>query len=414
MTGSMPRLAGVAAALVVAIVLCVAMAIPVRQDALLGAQTAEAGPLGRPAADPCTPPSGASENAAQTAWQLWVAAACPVNNDFYPYVVWENWIEQAQMYPTNPADGLKVPNAQAAATSGAHLLHASPLTLVEHPGLGAIVPGLLGGADQNCNKAATPPASEPDLVLCEEVRLNGAQEDYTAGTELWNRAGQAQAAAKGAHIAFSAPSVEIKADWVQLSSIGFGEDGCGLPLGFDASIHVERINGHCFALAGMHLISKLKNKWIWATFEPQNTITNPNRCQVLGCVDRFGAQPATTHGASTQLTSQLTAMMTAARLSREWFNYRLDGVQTDYFRPELLGNSVIEGENAGVPLNQSSCITCHAASAVKSDGTDGITLLSSNPVGQPAPLPSSAWIRRDFVWSLSLACPNSPFQTCGD
>jgi hypothetical protein len=105
-------------------------------------------------------------------------------------------------------------------------------------------------------------------------------------------------------------------------------------------------------------------------------------------------------------------MMTAANLAPEWYNYRLDGAQTGFFSPKLLGNSIIEAENAGVPLTQSSCITCHAVSSVKSDGTDGITLLTTNPVGAPAPLPSSAWIRRDFLWSLSMACPNSPFQTC--
>jgi hypothetical protein len=106
--------------------------------------------------------------------------------------------------------------------------------------------------------------------------------------------------------------------------------------------------------------------------------------------------------------------MSAANLAPEWYNYRLDGVQTDYQSPKLMGNSIIEGENAGTPLTQSSCISCHAVSSVKSDGTDGLTLLNSNPVGFPAPLPSNAWIRRDFVWSLSMACPNSPFpfQVC--
>ncbi len=87
-------------------------------------------------------------------------------------------------------------------------------------------------------------------------------------------------------------------------------------------------------------------------------------------------------------------------------------MQTDFFEPKLLGSSIIEGENAGVPLTESSCITCHSVSSVKSDGTDGITLLNSNPVGKPTPLPSKAWIRRDFVWSLSEACPKSLFQTC--
>jgi hypothetical protein len=214
----------------------------------------------------------------------------------------------------------------------------------------------------------------------------------------------------GEEIQFPKPAVEIKADWIELSSIGL--DCKKLPPGFAGSIHIEMINGNCFALAGMHLISKLLDRWIWATFEPQNPTTNPNRCKVLGCTDRFGSNPAVTHGAATRLTDRLAALMYAANLAPEWLNYRLDGVQTGFFKPKLLGNSIIEGENANVPLTQASCISCHAVSSVKSDGTDGITLLTSNPVGFPAPLPSIAWIRRDFVWSLSEACPNSPFQTC--
>ncbi|MGH7045555.1 MAG: hypothetical protein ACREE2_04090 [Stellaceae bacterium] len=360
-----------------------------------------------PVANPCAPPSQISPTIEQTAWQLWVAATCPVNQTKYPYVVWENWIEQAQMYPTHPSSGLVVPNAAAASGTSAHLLHGSPLTLLKNPKLAAVVPGLLGGADENCNKASTPPTGQPNLRICEEVRLNGLTEDYIAGNDLWNRWGQAQTALYREVIQFPRPSVEIKADWIELSTIGLN---CSkLPPGFTKSVHVETINGNCFGLAGMHLISKLLNQWIWATFEPQNTTTNPNRCKVLGCTDPFGSNPAITHGASTQLTNRLATLMYAANLAPEWFNYRLDGVQVGFSAPKLLGNSIIEGENAGVPLTQSSCITCHAGSAVKSNGTDGLTLLTSNPVGLPAKLPSNAWIRRDFVWSLSDACPNSPF-----
>jgi hypothetical protein len=73
----------------------------------------------------------------------------------------------------------------------------------------------------------------------------------------------------------------------------------------------------------------------------------------------------------------------------------------------LLGNSIVEGENVGMDLKQSSCISCHALSSVKNDGSDGIVYLTptNNPVGEPAPLPSTDWIRRDFVWSLLNACP---------
>jgi hypothetical protein len=107
--------------------------------------------------------------------------------------------------------------------------------------------------------------------------------------------------------------------------------------------------------------------------------------------------------------------MAAANLAPEWKNYRLDGVQiffTDGLDPTLLGNSMIEGENTGIPLKESSCITCHALSSIEIDGSDGIQFrIGNNPVGEPEPLPPD-WIRRDFVWSLLEACPNAPFRAC--
>lgn len=384
--------------------------------AILGSATPRAHAAGANGSqqNPCAAPNEISSSIEETAWRIWVAATCPVNNDQYPFVVWENWIEQAQLYPVDPSQGLKVPNSGAQNPTPTHVLHESPLALALNPSLRTPVPGGLGAPDTNCNKAGAPPANQPNLVICEEVRENGPTEDYIAGTGFWNRAAQAQAAANRDDIQFPRPAVEIKADWILLSSIGISCDD--LPVG----VHVETINGNCYALAGMHLISKLIDKWIWATFEPQNPITNPFRCKVLGCYDPFGSQPARSRGADTQLTRELAALMDAANLAPEWRNYRLDAVQTDFFAPKLLGNSIIEGENVGMNLTQASCISCHAVSAVKSDGTDGINLLAAMtnpPVGNPPPLPSNAWIRRDFVWSLGEACPNGPgqigsLQTC--
>ena len=359
--------------------------------------------------NPCAVPNEIGPSIEETAWQIWVAATCPVNNNQYPYVVWENWIEQGQLYPADPSQGLKVPNSGAA--TSVHVLHGSPLALFRHPASG--LEQLPGAPNTNCNMANAPPppnnTTNMPLIICEEVRENGATEDYIAGTGFWNRANQATAASDEFDIQFSRPAVEIKADWIQLSSVAKPKLDCNnLPPGFAQTIHVETVDGSCFALAGMHLISKLLDKWIWATFEPQNMMTNPYRCQALGCYDPFGSKPAKSNGASTQLTRALGQLMDAANLAPEWRNYRLDAVQTDFYRPKLLGSSIIEGENVGMPLTQASCISCHAVSSVRSDGFEGINLLTTNPVGSPQPLPSKAWIRRDFVWSLGLACPNGP------
>lgn len=371
-------------------------------------------------ANPCAVPNEIVGSVEETAWRIWVAATCPVNTNpaLYPYVVWETWIEQAQLYPTDPSQGLIVPNAGASAAT--HPLHSSPLALTYHPGsVTQVPPGLgspPGAPNTNCNAANAPPPNNTGpkgnnpLTICEEVREGGATADYISGTGFWNRPNQAAAAGNDFDIQFPRPAVEIKADWVQVSTIGNHSFNCN-NIGKTGLIHVETVNGNCFALAGMHLISKLLDKWIWATFEPQNMTTNPFRCEVLGCTDRFGSKPARSSGSVTGLTPQLKKLMDAANLAPEWYNYRLDAVQTEFFRPKLLGNSIIEGENVGMNLKQASCISCHAVSSVENNGTDGINILAAlttPPVGLPSNLPSKAWIRRDFVWSLGLACPNGP------
>lgn len=143
------------------------------------------------------------------------------------------------MYPADPSQGLKVPNSGAQGPAASHVLHESPLALALNPNLRTPVSGGVGAPDTNCNKAGAPPANQPDLVICEEVRENGPTEDYIAGTGFWNRAAQAQAAANRDDIQFPRPAVEIKADWILLSSIGIS---CDNP---PAGVHVETINGNC-------------------------------------------------------------------------------------------------------------------------------------------------------------------------
>src|SRR4029434_8206777 len=121
-------------------------------------------------------------------------------------------------------------------------------------------------------------------------------------------------------------------------------------------------------------MQKMINKCIWATFEPQNSITNPNRCKDLGCFDRFGSRPARSNGRDTKLSRKLEQLMDAANLAPECKNYRLNGVQTDYFSPQNMINSVIEGANASITAHQAACITCHDLSWVNRHGTDRVIL----------------------------------------
>jgi hypothetical protein len=68
----------------------------------------------------------------------------------------------------------------------------------------------------------------------------------------------------------------------------------------------------------------------------------------------------------------------------------------------ILGNSVIERINAGVPVLQSSCITCHAYASFDSTGNTG------GPPSPPAVGPVNQQLlnglkTNDFIWGNGLA-----------
>ncbi len=242
------------------------------------------------------------------------------------------------------------------------------------------------------------------------------------GASYRARPGQTAAAQKGTDIEFTTPSIEVKVDWIPAKDFA-KPFSCATP---PAGLFVEVINGQCYGLAGMHIASKLASDWVWATFEPQSMVTNTLRCISFGpCNDPYGSTPAVSNGGAagfTKLTPQVAALMRSAHLAAPFANYRMDGVQVDFTdaagAPTYLGNSIIEGENVGMTYNTASCITCHSVSSIKTDGTDGITVLAAlpNPPVGPKYVIPAGWIARDFVWSMGLACPvpagTFGLQTC--
>jgi hypothetical protein len=68
----------------------------------------------------------------------------------------------------------------------------------------------------------------------------------------------------------------------------------------------------------------------------------------------------------------------------------------------LLGNSVIERINAGVPVKQSSCITCHAYASFEKNGqTDGPP--DPPPVGIADQSELKDLAANDFIWGNLFA-----------
>jgi hypothetical protein len=253
----------------------------------------------------CAFPTAVAATLEETAWRLFVAAICPANKS---QVVWETWIEQGQLYPASGAGArgaLKLPAAR---------LHGSPLARARMARLGAISLDLVPSTQ--CNVMNGPPPNvKANSTICEEARLNPAAQKFVSDNGYQVRPAQTKAAQKGTDIEFPESAIEVKVDWIPATDFDTPFDCTNPPTG----IHVEMIDGTCYAMAGIHISSKLLKDWIWATFEPQSMLTNPLRCITFGpCNDAWGGNPATNNGGAGGFTSQtpaLTDLMKQANLS---------------------------------------------------------------------------------------------------
>ncbi len=375
----------------------------------VAAHAAAADAVAAAAPDACSFPSQVEGSPAETAWRIFVAANCftgPRTAQIIRQLAWERWSEQLEVYPASGKPGL--PGAKP------KRLHGSPLFLAL-AAKGAAATELNPG---ECNTMQAPPSNVvPGARVCEEVRLNPPAKQLVESRSFEVRSGQVTAAKDGQTVVFPEDAIEIKVDWIPATD--FPKDkqfSCAKP---PEGVHVAIIDGVCYAMAGMNIMSKLMPNWIWATFEPQSNLTNPNRCMTFGpCNDPWGSDPPTSSGGPggfTKQTQKLADLMKRAKLAPEFYNYRLDGVQTEFGtrkNPTLLGNSIVEGENAGLKAGEASCITCHSVSTVNKDGTDGIRNISKPPqVGPEYVPPAGGWMARDFVWSMAEACPCG-LQSC--
>ena len=373
----------------------------------------------------CSLPKKPASTQEETAWQLFVAAHCTVSTPKGKKLSWETWTEQTcWLQPDAP--GCKK------GEEGKRFTHASSLLATR----GKLSTPAAGGGLAGCQSMATKSGSTPsalwpfvpgnlgkDPKFCEEVYVNSAEAAFVKappggkpGATLTTLSGQASyIAATGKPLDFPKEAVEIKADWIAASSLdaaSFFNCSDKKPAG----VFVQTIDGVCYALVAVHLSSKLYPNWLWATFEPQSKLTNPNRCRpdlYSPCNDPWGSSPATSTGKDTQATPSLLKLMDQAGLAPEFRNYRLVGTQTQYEQPLAskgrLGNSFVEF-NAQVLPQQASCITCHGYAAINvalnppGQGNGG-PIGNGPAVGKPVippPTPTSRWEPLDFSWMLGF------------
>jgi hypothetical protein len=249
-----------------------------------------------------------------------------------------------------------------------------------------------------------------------ETLRNRPAFDFIVENKLYTQRGLA--AAFAGTVSFPTGTIEVKAEWLPVAQLQ-GWNGV-TPEQAASLYHIStaRIEGQSVpvALIALHVISKELPNWTWATFEHWK---NPGRCDVIGCHEEFGtvnadetSNPRPDQGyAYCEHSTALKRMVRDASLDDVWLNYCLKGTQTNFItsagNATLLGNSISETINAGVPPPRSSCITCHAEAAADRNGKAALIRFET---GSPQPSwfmgsgsPSAPQYKQaDFVWAVPL------------
>jgi hypothetical protein len=350
-------------------------------------------------------PAAAAPPDDQAAWNVFATLTAPAAAPGHKPVAFETWASDADIYggtPTWPKPGARVLVQSLAAVAEQMATH------------GASLPS------GNC-QPADPKAGNfpPGACIGEMVQHNRTVFEAIRNAGLTSRAGLATAFKNKTPIDFPLGSIVVKADWVAIADVPHW-----LPRQYKTADQVRRayytniaiLNGRAqeYALVGMSVQSKDRPNWLWMTFEHRS---NPGRCDVIGCHDAFGAAqadvearllPNTDYGPCAK-TPALSAFLASRHIDPVFANYCLKGVQTTFTtppgKPTILANSVIERMNKGVPVEDTSCITCHAYASFDGSGAPNYAplKLKPQPTGAPDPKVLGDFKTHDYLWSIFAA-----------
>jgi hypothetical protein len=346
------------------------------------------------------------------AWEVFAQVTAPSGQA--NKVEFETWASDEDIYQKNPAQWPTISEPKSLRMSALAEAHTGgPVVRPFAFQPGACIPPS-GLAPPNGDGAAAGSGFPTDGCIGEEVRRNWASFQYIVSHALDSKVGRSRAFASGLQVDLPADAIEVKGDWASVGDVAKW-------LNVDASVvrkhyyvSTSQINGVNteIALLSFHFSTKQVKNWVWSDFE--GTL-NPGRCDDIGCHDSFGAvvadvephdKPYTSYGECAK-NSRLRAMLSSAGVDPVWLNYCLKGTQVTYLddngAPILLGNSVIEPLNAGVPIKVSSCVTCHAYASFDKDGKPNFAPLQhplQSPIGNVDPNLMKGFAGNDFIWGI--------------
>jgi hypothetical protein len=347
-------------------------------------------------------------------WETFAQVTAASGNPKVKRVEFETWASDEDIYTQNPArwPGIDAPKQLRASALGEKRVERPIRPFVFAPGSCNQPQGMppIGDAGKDSGFPA-------GACIGEEVRRNWASFQYIVSNGLDSTSGLVKAFASGFKVDLPADAVEFKGDWVQvadvvkwLSAKDSTIDAAKVRQNYYTSTVTTNGVTNEVALLSFHLATKQIKNWVWSDFEGQ---LNPGRCDVIGCRDKFGAvntdvrpnaQPYRLYG-ECQKTDALKVLLQNAGTDPVWFNYCLKGSQVSFVRgnePTRLGNSVVEPINADVPIEKSSCITCHGYASFNNAGVGNFAMLAAPQVGNLDPNNMKGFLGYDFLWAPAV------------
>jgi hypothetical protein len=348
------------------------------------------------------------------AWEQFAQITAPSGNPQAGKVEFETWASDQDIYASDPA--------QWPALDAPKILHVSVLGQMHLLGRKssefdpARCKSPRGLPAPTGNGAAAGTRFPLDGCIGEEVRRNWASFQYLVSNGLDSHAGLARAYAARLQVNLPADAIEFKGDWAKVgdvamwlqTDVGYVRRHYYTAYASNASTRTE------VALLAFHISSKQIANWVWSDFE---AASNPGRCDTIGCHDSFGAIATNvppnqvgnqSYGACAK-SAALQSLLRNAGTAPVWSNYCLKGSQAAFLdrnsNPSLLGNSVIEPLNAGIPVAHSSCMTCHAYASFDQRGNPNPAALIdqlNSPIGLVDQSKMVGYLSNDFIWGISL------------
>ena len=346
-------------------------------------------------------PAVAATSFDRDAWGVFAKLTAPAGALKRNPVAFETWASDADIYdgkaPVWPRRKVQVLVRSLAASAEEIALHGTP------PPAADCQPG-------------TPYNFPPGACFGEMVQHNWPVFKTIRDDGLYTQAGLAKARTP---IGFPGDSIVVKADWAAIPDLlRWLKASYKTPDDVRRAYYtnIATLNGKTreYALLSMSVQSKSRPDWLWMTFEHRS---NPGRCDDIGCHDDFGAMEANVapralnsdYGPCAK-TPALTAFLKSQHIDPVFANYCLKGTQTAFVGPDgkatKLANSVIERMNKGVPVEETSCITCHAYASF--DGGSGAPNYAPlkwrpRPTGMPNSKLPDGFKTHDYLWSILAA-----------